>query len=67
MLLLRVSGDTIEARIPCCSNKEVVWRKSGVVRPGKQAGVKRPFTGVGLLVETVVAGDDEFMLVLRFK
>lgn len=77
-----VNGLMIEARVPCCSKNEVVCLKSGVVRPGKQAGVNLPFvlvafpfwvfvTGAAIkagfkIALFIAAGDEVAVFELRF-
>ena len=61
-----VRGLTIEARIPCCSNRDVVCLKSGVVLPGKQAGVKRPeLAALELPAALAVAVEEEAAKLFR--
>jgi len=56
----------IEARVPCCSKNEAVCRKSGVVRPGKQAGVNLPLLDDGCIVEGDEAAPVTTVVVFAF-
>jgi hypothetical protein len=46
-----------------CSNKDALCRKSGVVRPGKHAGVKRPLFAF-VLLDVELSIFDTFISVL---